>query len=88
MEHWIYAGALAVISITSLTAILAAMSSVDFYDNLPQRVGLCLICFGSSLRLYTLLDGDEILHLRYMLTFGIAIYAAGTALAFWTKRQR
>lgn len=79
VEFWIYCIALAIIAAVSL----AALYHPKFFDNILQRLGLVLTCFGASLRLYTVLQGDDLPGLRYLLTIGIAVYAIGTAQKFW-----
>lgn len=79
LEQTSYIIALAVIATLSLAAIVHPR----FLDNMLQRVGLVMTAFGALLRMYTYAQGEDLLALRYILTYGIAVYALGTALKFW-----
>lgn len=79
LEDILYIASLALIAAVSLAAIYHPR----FEDNTLQRVGLVAMCFGAALRLYTYVQGMDLPGLRYALTYGMAIYAMGTALKFW-----
>lgn len=83
-ENMLYIAALALIAMVSL----AALYHPHFMDNTLQRIGLVAMCFGASVRLYTGLQGEDLLSLRYALTYGVAVYAMGTAVKFWRFNRR
>jgi len=71
-----YMPALIVIAVVSLCLIL----SDYFHDNLIQRIGLALVCFGSSLCIYvSFLELSDLVRPGHILLNGIAIFAIGTA---------
>ena len=76
VEYVVYMLALAIIAIISLAAIVHP----QFNDNFLQRLGLAVAAFGAILRMWTLHTGEDSQPLRYLLTYGIAVYALGTAL--------
>lgn len=75
---YVYAVSLLVIALVTLLAVLHPR----FNDNTLQRVGLCGMCFGASLRLYTFLGGQDLQNLRFTLTIGMAFYLLGTVAKF------
>lgn len=81
---YLYLPALLIIGALSLAAIL----DHAFDDNLVQRIGLAMTCFGSVIRLYTLLNGTgDLAGPRLVLINGIAVFAIGTAYRFWCRNH-
>ena len=82
---------LAVLYSASLVAIfvccLAGTLSRKFDDNLLQRVGMSFTCIAVFARLSEveiLLEYNN--HIRYLLTYGVAIYCIGTAYRAWRQK--
>ena len=76
MESVLYITALVVICLACTTAVLCS----KYDDNLIQRVGLSMACIGAATRLAeieSLLEQTN--HIRYFLTYGIAVFCLGTA---------
>lgn len=83
-DYYSYMPALIVIATVSLWMILSNI----FDDNLIQRIGLCLVCFGASLRIYvTLIDTGDLVRPRHILLNGIALFALGTVYKVWRNRK-
>lgn len=77
--------ALFIIAGGSLWAILGNA----YNDNLIQRIGLAVACFGATLRIYATLIGMEgLMRPRHILLNGIAIFVLGTAYKYWCNRKR
>lgn len=66
-------------------ASLLAIWSRAFDDNLIQRVGLAITCFGATMRVMTLLMGTDLMTTRWVITYGVAIFVIGTG---WKYRPR
>lgn len=79
IEAVLYIVALAMIAALSV----AALWHPKFRDNALQTIGLASMCFGAVVRIYTCLQGQDLLALRYALTYGLAVYGLGTAVKFW-----
>lgn len=80
----LYGAALAIIALSCVTAVFNS----HFKDNLPQRVGLSMTCLGACVRILELFDQiPDNTNVRYLFTFGIAIYCAGTAYKLWRKHE-
>lgn len=76
--------ALTVVAVLALCGIW----SRELDDNLIQRVGLAVLCFGASMRLFTLLLGEDLPMTRFAVTYGAAIFAVGTAWRILRKGMR
>ena len=74
----------------TIVAVLALCGiwSRELDDNLLQRVGLAVVCFGASMRLFTLMLGDDLPATRFAVTYGAAIFAIGTAWRILRKGTR
>jgi hypothetical protein len=82
MDYLYLPALLALICIT-----LAGIFYHDFDDNLMQRIGLAVTCFGAVMRLGTLLSGHDLVPPRDILTMGSSLFAIGTAYKFWRKKK-
>lgn len=80
----LYIVSLLVLAVLSLTAVY----SHSFDDNLIQRFGLTFVCFGAVFRLWEMIGGLDLTGPRYLMTYGCALFATGTALRFWRDRRR
>lgn len=83
--HFFYLPALIIIALVSLWAIL----SDAWHDNMVQRIGLAMICFGAVFRIYTLWAWASDLTIpRLFLLYGMAIFALGSVWKIWRNRNR
>jgi len=77
---YLYMPGLIIVAVFSLWAILCT----KFHDNLIQRIGLSMLCFGASIRIYTAwIDLNDLDGPRLLMVNGLAIYAIGTAWRIW-----
>lgn len=81
----LYVASVMVIAALSVVAVLTSR----FDDNLTQRMGLFVICLGSAGVLFTSWrDGFAAENSRVVMTFGVALFGAGSALKAWKYRGR
>ena len=83
MEQHLYIAALLLICLLTTTAVLCP----KYNDNLVQRIGLSMACIGAAARLAeieSLLEQTN--HIRYFLTYGIAVFCLGTAYKVWRRK--
>ena len=82
---YFYLPGLLVIAIASLLAIY----SQGYDDNLMQRIGLSMTCFGAVIRIYAMFHGQGDSDApRLLLVHGIAIFAAGSVWMHWRNHRR
>lgn len=75
------------LAIIAFSCVLAVFNS-HFKDNLPQRAGLSMTCLGSCVRILELFDQiPDNTNVKYLFTFGVATYCAGTAYKLWRKHE-
>jgi hypothetical protein len=80
----LYGVALLVIAFSCVLAVL----NRHFDDNLAQRTGLAMTCLGACVRFMEIFAKiPDNANVRYLFTFGIAIYCAGTAYKLWRKHE-
>lgn len=84
MMTWLYLPPLALLFLLSLTGIWYHR----FEDNLLQRMGMSLTCFGSLFSLYGLFSPNSMDHLRLIIIYGFAVFALGVAQRIYTKYKR
>lgn len=80
MEQTVYFISLGVICAVSVLATF----SKTFDDNLGQTLGLGATCMGAAVRMTELvgvIPNDT--NGRFLLTYGMALYALSTAYKFW-----
>lgn len=63
----------------ALIALIAVLNP-KFDDTLIQRIGLSLICFGATLRVFSLLKESPSDTTCLILIYGLMVYAIGTII--------
>lgn len=82
---YLYLPGLLVIAIASLLAIY----SQGYDDNLAQRIGLSMTCFGAVIRIYAMFHGQGDSDApRLLLLYGVAFFALGTVWKHWRIHRR
>jgi hypothetical protein len=80
VSHYFFIPALLIIAAAALWAIL----DDKYADNLVQRIGLALSCFGSSIYAFLASFGlTDTKEPRLLLLYGVAMFAIGTFYKVW-----
>jgi hypothetical protein len=74
----------------SLVAVLCLVGTFapSYKDNLGQRIGMAILCFGCASRVQAIWESQVVSPDWVLVHFGIALYALSTAFKHWRINAR